>query len=111
MKKSMENLKEIKNKINEIAKNGKMSPEDLLSLDEVYNKAVADFDNILSENKKLSESNENLKNHNYSLLMRVAYDTNQDSKNDSAQPSSQETVKAPEDIFNEIASNFLNPKG
>lgn len=102
----MENLKEIKNKINEIAKNGKMSPEDLLSLDEVYNKAVADFDNILSENKKLSESNENLKNHNYSLLMRVA-----DSKNDSAQPSSQETVKAPEDIFNEIASNFLNPKG
>lgn len=106
----MENLKEIKNKINEIAKNGKMSPEDLLSLDEVYNKAVADFDNILSENKKLSESNENLKNHNYSLLMRVA-----DSKNDSAQPSqeiaSSSNIKAPEDIFNEIASNFLNPKG
>lgn len=106
MIKSMENLKEIKNKINEIAKNGKISPEDLLSLDDIYNKAVADFDNILSENKKLSENNENLKNHNYSLLMRVA-----DSKNntDSLNVNSSDN-KAPEDVFNEIANNFLSKK-
>jgi len=98
----METLNTLKDKINEIAKNGKLSPEELLSFNEVINKTDVEFNSIMEQNKKLSENNENLKNSNYSLLMRIASnDTPQDSSG--ASPST-----TPEDIFNNITDIFNN---
>lgn len=98
----MENLNLLKDKINEIAKNGKLTPEELLSFNEVINKTDVEFNSIMEQNKKLSENNENLKNSNYSLLMRIA-------SNDTPQDSSETYPSTtPEDIFNNITSQFLN---
>lgn len=96
----MEILNTLKAKINEIAKNGKLSPEELLSFNDVLNQTDVEFNSIMEQNKKLSENNENLKNSNYSLLMRIA---SNDAPQDSAPPAT-----TPEDIFNNITSQFLN---
>lgn len=97
----MEILNKFKERINEIAKNGKLSPEELLSFNEFITKADVEFNNIIEQNKKLSENNENLKNSNYSLLMRIA------STDNSSQTDSTPT-QTPEDVFNNITSKFLN---
>ena len=99
-KKSIDLLNDLREKVNEIAKNGKLTPEELLMFNEVMGKADVEIDNLLTQNKQLIENNENLKNSNYSLLMRIASNDNTAAEN--------QTSSNPDEVFNQITSKFLN---
>ena len=100
--KQSENLKteisNLKQKFEELAKKGKIPPEDLLEVNGKFDKVYEEYSKITTRTEKLIDDNNALKNSNYSLLMRIADNTK----------ASEEPQTAPKEDANTIFTDYTD---